>query len=172
MGKAFSYMYPRGTDIDSIDLVALKSELDLKSYELEEWRAVSGYQGYYEVSNYGRVRSLPRCSIDKLGRIHCQLGNILHQYNSRSKNWKQVVLRFDGKYKNMQVHRLVAEAFIPNPENKPQVNHIDGNPENNCISNLEWVTPKENTQHAINHNLFKPRRYRGMRGYGSQSGED
>jgi len=61
----------------------------------------------------------------------------------------------EGKQKRMRVHRLVAETFINNPMNKPYVNHKDGNRINNNVINLEWVTPSENTQHAVNIGLFK-----------------
>lgn len=74
--------------------------------------------------------------------------------NSRNRKYKVVSRMADGKQKNYYVHRLIAEAFIPNPENKPHINHIDGDPGNNVIENLEWVTPKENTIHAINTGLI------------------
>ena len=73
----------------------------------------------------------------------------LNQYSvSRNRKYLIVVVSENGKQKQYYVHRLVASAFIPNPENKPQVNHIDGNPSNNNISNLEWVTGKENVLHS------------------------
>lgn len=72
---------------------------------------------------------------------------------SRGYRYKAVTATVDGKQKHYYVHRLVAEAFIPNPENKPQVNHIDGNPLNNHITNLEWATASENIQHAYDNGL-------------------
>ena len=73
---------------------------------------------------------------------------------SRNKQYEALGLYVNGKQKNYYVHRLVAEAFIPNPENKPQVNHKDGNPKNNHVSNLEWVTAKENIAHAYKKGLI------------------
>ena len=69
-----------------------------------------------------------------------------------------VTIQINKKGKRFRVHRLVAEAFIPNPENKPYVNHIDGNRMNNNINNLEWVTPQENTLHAVSTGLMQPTR--------------
>lgn len=73
-----------------------------------------------------------------------------------------VTLQIDGKPKRFRVHRLVAEAFIPNPDNKPYVNHIDGNRQNNKVKNLEWVTPAENTQHAVSTGLMLPTREKAV----------
>lgn len=79
----------------------------------------------------------------KQGRKKCKQFGM-----SRNKKYLAVTANKDGKQKHYYVHRLLAEAFIPNPKNKPQVNHIDGNPKNNNLENLEWVTAKENIEHA------------------------
>ena len=104
---------------------------------MEQWRAVGGFEGRYEVSDEGNVRSLLRggCRLLKFG---------IHQ----SGYYYVILYLEDGTSKNVLVHRLVAEAFVPNPENKPDVNHIDGNKKNPCASNLEWVTKSENMYHA------------------------
>ena len=117
----------------------------------EEWRDVSGYEGLYQVSNLGRVRSLDRWRKNGSGEYK-QKGRILNQGYTTT-GYKQIVLNKDKKRKTLKVHRLVAIAFIPNPENKPNVNHIDGNPHNNNVENLEWCTQAENVQHAINTGL-------------------
>lgn len=106
--------------------------------ENEEWRDIVGYEGLYEVSNIGRVRSL-----GKRARVM-----ILQKRNKKGKYYGVSLLK-DCKQKNMQIHRAVALAFIPNPENKPCVNHIDNDPSNNKLNNLEWVTNRENTIHAV-----------------------
>lgn len=87
---------------------------------------------------------------------------------SSQQDYKFVTLRIEGKQKRMRVHRLVAETFIPNPENKPFVNHIDGNRSNNNIKNLEWVTPSENTQHAVATGLMNNGRKRAVIQYNLQ----
>ena len=93
----------------------------------------------YSVSDDGQVRN------DKTNRILSQ---------STQQDYKHVTLSIDGKQKRMRVHRLVAEVFLDNPQNKPYVNHKDGNRGNNSVENLEWATPAENTQHAVLTGLF------------------
>lgn len=103
----------------------------------EIWKDIDGYIGKYQVSNLGKVRSLPRNGTVRYKRIlKIQTDRKGYNYVSFHK-------------KKFKVHRLVAEAFIPNPENKPQVNHIDGNKINNCVNNLEWATAQENIQHSL-----------------------
>jgi len=119
----------------------------------EEWRDVIGYEGYYQVSNIGRAKSLDRYVLYKKCRLrdeHIRLvkGKIL---SGKCFEYVAIVLcKGDGSYKNAMVHRLIAQAFVhnPDPENKTQVNHINGLKHDNREVNLEWVTPLENTTHA------------------------
>lgn len=105
-------------------------------------------------------------STDGLVRKDTKNNYILSQ--SSQQDYKFVTLQLEGKQKRMRVHRLVAETFIPNPENKPFVNHIDGNRSNNNVENLEWVTPSENTQHAVATGLMMNGRKRAVIQYNLQ----
>lgn len=108
----------------------------------EIWKDIPGFEGYYQASNFGRIKSLgtitkykPKERILKLaksnaGYLRVHIG---HHYNRRTWN----------------VHRLIAITFIPNPLNKKEVNHIDGDTTNNKVDNLEWVTPSENIKHSF-----------------------
>lgn len=108
-------------------------------------------------------------SVSDKGEVRKDTNNYMMKL-SIQQGYYHVTLQINGKPKRFRVHRLVAEAFIPNPENKPYVNHKDGHRNNNCINNLEWVTPKENTQHAIKTGLMTPTREKGVVQY-SLSGE-
>ena len=99
----------------------------------EIWKDIEGYEGLYQVSNTGRVRSLKRNIILK---------------NRIARGYERVVLRTNNIPKEYSVHRLVATAFIPNPDNLPQVNHIDEDKTNNCVNNLEWCDGKYNINYG------------------------
>lgn len=116
------------------------------SMDREIWKDIEGYNGKYIVSNMGRV-----ARITKMKGLHYLKGQLNH------KGYLRVNLIKKHKYHSFRVHRLVGLAFIPNPLNKPQINHKDGNKLNNRVDNLEWVTNEENYEHAIKHNLVSHR---------------
>ncbi len=122
------------------------------SKDNEVWKDIKGYEGLYQVSNLGKIRSL-RCWT---GRIYLVRNKILNP-SKNQKGYLQVQLCKNGKRKQCLVHRVVAEIFISHYDKKQDiVNHIDGNKLNNIVENLEWCTQKQNVQHAIKNNLFKP----------------
>lgn len=107
----------------------------------EVWKPVKNYENEYLISNYGRLQTIPRKGTFKIP--------IIRKTFLDKKGYEVCSLVKNKKYKYIKIHRLVAEAFIPNPLNKEQVNHKDGNKQNNCVNNLEWVTNKENYEHSI-----------------------
>jgi NUMOD4 motif/HNH endonuclease len=112
----------------------------------EIWMPVFNYEGLYEVSNIGRIKRVlsNRCLIERILKHNKQRG------------YHVVKLCKETVKKPISVHRLVAQAFIPNPENKPYVNHLDSNKSNNSASNLEWCTQKENVKHAFSEGYRSP----------------
>lgn len=120
---------------------------------MEEWKDVVGYEGYYQVSNLGNVRSIDRI-VDGLNGRRFFKGITLKQ-NKDNYGYCIVSLYKERKPKTCKVHRLVADAFIENVNDKSTINHIDGNKENNSVENLEWLTQEENFQHAIKEGLYK-----------------
>ena len=110
----------------------------------EIFKDISGYEGLYQISNTGIVKSLPKS--DGNGNRERNLKYEIIKRNHTS--YQRVTLSKNGIVKRFQVHRLVAEAFIDNPEQKPFINHIDSNGLNNHISNLEWCTASENMKHS------------------------
>jgi len=112
-------------------------------FDKEIWRDVRGYEGLYQVSNQGRIRCYDR--YNKYGKCHHK-GHIMRPY--MIKGYHTITLRKDGKYKHHQIHRIVAFAFIPNPNNYPCINHKDENRINNNVDNLEWCTAKYNINYG------------------------
>lgn len=117
----------------------------------EIWKPIEGYEGLYEISNLGRLRNSK---------------GVIRKPQSNGNGYKKVFLYRDGKGKGFFVHRLVAKAFVPNPENKPHVNHIDESRDNNVASNLEWVTQKEN----LNSGTVQKRKVERMRQFYDNGG--
>lgn len=118
----------------------MKEVLDnlcINDLEGEIWEYIKGYEGLYKVSNLGRIKSFVK------------INPIIRRQKNKRGNYKEVNLKKNNQYKYFTVHRLVCNQFLPNPENKPSINHIDCNTENNRLSNLEWCTAKENMAHAV-----------------------
>ena len=113
----------------------------------EIWKDILGYEGLYQVSNFGRVRSLDRIVKEKNGKNKFLKGKIL-KYILVYGGYMVVRLSKNGILKNYYVHRLVAQAFLDNPDNLPCVNHKDENPQNNVVSNLEWCDAKYNLNYG------------------------
>lgn len=120
----------------------------------EIWKPVAGYEGIYEVSNLGRVRSLDREVANRWGTTRKVAGTI-RVISVKREGYCFVNLFRKQRGKPMYVHRLVAIAFIPNPEGLPQVNHLDGDKSNNRADNLEWCSGSENCFHAIREGIYE-----------------
>lgn len=108
----------------------------------EIWKDIPNFEGLYQVSNLGRVKSLEKKVWNRYQFIKKE--EKMLKYGNTPKGYYTVKLYKNSTHCNKKIHRLVAEAFIPNPEGKPQVNHIDGNKKNNNVENLEWCSNKEN----------------------------
>lgn len=116
---------------------------------IEEWQKVIGFERYYEISNYGRLKSLQKYQTKPNGSLHLMPERILSNLNSRKIDWYiKYTLCVNMKMTYVSAHVLVATHFIDNPDGKIQVNHKDGIKSNPFVGNLEWVTPSENRYHA------------------------
>lgn len=118
---------------------------------MEEWKDIKGYEGLYQVSNEGRVKSLSRnCFVkDKLGNKYCRtIKEKILKPIKQSNGYLYNTLHKNGEGKMFRTHRLVAEAFIPNSNSLLIINHKDEDKENNSVSNLEWCTPKYNSNYG------------------------
>lgn len=127
-----------------------------------QWKEIKGFEGYYEVSDTGLVRSVDRIVYDKRLQARRLKGKVLKPCKTQDRSgcdegYYVVNLRQYGTSNVRFVHRLVAEAFIPNPTELPTINHKNGNKQDNNVSNLEWATYAENNIHALLFNLRQPR---------------
>lgn len=114
----------------------------------EIWKDIKGYEGLYQVSNLGNVKSIGRTVEHNKGHKIVKERILKSGYCGVKRNYLQVQLQNHRKVKSCKVHRLVAEAFIPNPNNYSEINHIDENPSNNCVDNLEWCDRKYNNHYG------------------------
>ena len=119
---------------------------------MENWKDIKGYEGRYQVSNLGRIKSLVS---------HFGTQETIMKGQPVWTGYLRVCLVKDRKPKMHTIHRLVAEAFIPNPQNKPIINHIEGDKTNKAVTNLEWVTFAENSQKSKN--ITKSKRYNSIK---------
>ncbi len=118
---------------------------------MEIFKDVKGYEGLYEISNIGRLKSLPRNTTrGGIKKLFIVKGYYCSNFNK------------EGKHKQVKIHRLIAEVFVPNPNNYDQVNHKDGNKLNNDPENLEWCTARENTTHRDKKRLNRKSKYHGV----------
>ena len=161
MPKYFPDVDYLGTDLCA-KLNSLNNPVDyLDDLNGEQWCDITRYENIFQVSTKGRVKSLsrqvPYTRPDGSTAYRNLPDRILRQNtNDHMGNYMQVILAVGSVNKPYLVHRLVAQAFIPNPDNLPQVNHIDGDKANNNIENLEWMTAQENMAHAHKNGLMAP----------------
>ena len=121
---------------------------------IEDWKDIAGWEGLYAVSSNGRIKSYDRLVTELNGKTRTHKGRLVTL--KKSGRYHGVSLFLHGVGQRYYAHRLVAEAFIPNPDGRPEVNHKDGNKFNNCVSNLEWATRSENAKHAHRMGLINP----------------
>lgn len=130
--------------------------------EVEIWKDIKGFVGSYQVSNLGRVRSIKRSIVYSNGRVHIVEEKILKLNPDRKNYMRACLVDVNKKKHNKQVHRLVAQAFIPNPNNLPQVNHLNEIHYDNNIANLEWCTAEYNLNYGNRNRLASEARGKGI----------
>lgn len=117
------------------------------------YSSIKNYEGFYEINTEGTVRSLDRKILGKDGITYSKWGRICIPFLHKDVQYFCIALWKNNKGSTQYVHRLVAQTFIKNPDNLPEVNHIDGNRQNNSVGNLEWVSRSGNAQHAVDTGL-------------------
>lgn len=133
----------------------------------ETWKDIRGYEGIYQISNLGRIKSLVRVKnnydINTISLVKVTIPEKIRKPQLSKDGYYRVGLTKNKKQTYFQVHRLVAEAFIPNPDELPQVNHKDENKLNNCVENLEWCTSKYNANYGTRNERQRKKLYKPVR---------
>jgi hypothetical protein len=144
---------------EKLQLVTYEQKKILKNrgFEWEDWRNIPGYEGLYQVSSFGRIKRIANSRYNSLTKSFNKKEYILST-PVNDKGYSTANLYKNGKASPVRIHRLVAEVFMPNNENKPEVNHINGIKSDNQLNNLEWATRSENQKHAFANGLNKPNR--------------
>ncbi len=125
---------------------------NIQNLEGEIWKEVPDFNGKYLASSCGRIKNMQPMKSDRYHHDSPYIVGI----STTKRGYKRVVIRYLGEKITLSIHRMVAKAFIPNPDNKSDVNHIDGNPSNNNLDNLEWCTSSENKLHSLKIGTSKP----------------
>ena len=124
----------------------------------EIWKDIKGYEGYYQISNMGNVKSLERTVTKSNGVVQIRKERIMNKRESTD-GYYIAKLNVNNHSKSIAIHRLVAQHFIPNPDNLPEVNHIDTNRKNNRVDNLEWCTHKDNVRYSADKGHYRNNKF-------------
>lgn len=126
----------------------MKKRKIFKQFIWQKWKFINGFGNYFKISNLGNVKKIEKFVLFRSKYLYVPEHRLAKTKDKDG--YEKVKIFYESKRKNIFIHRLVAFAFLDNPENKPQINHIDGVKNNNKLRNLEWVTNKENVAHSFN----------------------